>query len=223
MNPSCSILLSTAYLPPIQYISKFLLHDQVIIEKHENYQKQSYRNRCYIYGANGKQCLVIPVKKQHGETLITEAEIDYQMNWRNIHLKSMESAYRLSAFYEYFADDFKGFYEKETRLLFDWNQELLKSVLHLLGIRQEPAVTGFWEKKPDNCCDHRQCIHPKGRLKQPDINFSPLPYQQVFQERYGFIANLSIIDLLFNEGPQALEVMRRSVKGGQGTNSSFIF
>jgi hypothetical protein len=210
IHPS-SILLSTAYLPSIQYITKFLMDTPVFIEKHENYQKQSYRNRCYIYGANGKQCLVIPVKKQHGEkTPITEAEIENQENWRKIHLKSIESAYRLSAFYEYYADDFRDFFEQETTLLFDWNLKLLKTLLHLLGIKQEPLVTDSWVKKPVNCSDFSQSIHPKGILTQPDINFNPAPYQQVFQERYGFIPDLSIIDLLFNEGPEAVTILKRS-------------
>jgi hypothetical protein len=213
MTPSSTILLSTAYLPPVQYVSKFLLDYPVFIEKHENYQKQSYRNRCYIYGANGKQCLVIPIKKQHAEkTPILEVEIDNQYNWQKIHLKSIESAYRLSAFYEYYADDFKTFFKQETKLLFNWNMSLLKTILHLLGIEQEPAVTEFWTEKPDNSYDFRQCINPKARLAQPDINYNPLPYQQVFQERYGFLPNLSIIDLLFNEGPLAIAVLRKSLQ-----------
>jgi hypothetical protein len=213
MISSSSILLSTAYLPPIQYITKFLIDTPVLIEKHENYQKQSYRNRCYIYGANGKQCLVIPVKKQHGEkTPVSEVEIEYKENWQKIHLKSIGSAYRLSAFYEYYADDFKAFYKKETRLLFEWNLDMLFIMLQFLGIQQVPALTYAWEQKPDNRHDFRQGIHPKSRLAQPDMNFTPLPYQQVFQERYGFLPNLSIIDLLFNEGPLAVSVLRKSVK-----------
>jgi len=216
ISPS-SILLSTSYLPPIQYITKFLMDTSVFIEKHENYQKQSYRNRCYIYGANGKQCLVIPVKKLHGDkTPITEVEIDYQENWQKIHLKSIESAYRLSAFYEYYADDFKGFYEKKTRLLYHWNMDLLLIVLQILGVQQLPAMTLAWEKKPDNSYDFRQSINPKSRLVKPDINFTPQPYQQVFQERYGFIPNLSIIDLLFNEGPEAATELKKSVIRDKG-------
>lgn len=206
-----SCLLSTAYLPSAQYCSKFLIFEKVFIEKQESYQKQSFRNRCYIYGANGRQCLVIPVIKNHAEkTPISRVEIDYQSNWQKIHLKSIESAYRLSAFYEYYIDDFKDFYAEETRLLFDWNLLLLKTVLKLLGIQQEPLATETWEKIPDNRIDFRQIIHPKDRLAKPDRDFNPLPYQQVFQDRYGFIANLSIIDLLFNEGPQALEILKKT-------------
>lgn len=213
MIPFSPILLSTAYLPPIQYMAKFLSGSPVLIEKHENYQKQSYRNRCYIYGANGKQCLVIPVKKQHGEkTPIQEVEMDYKMNWQKVHLKSIESAYRLSAFYEYYADDFTAFFEKKTRLLFDWNLDLLNTIMAMIGFAITPALTLSYQSGIEDCLDFRQCISPKERLVRPDAAFKPVPYQQVFQERYGFIPNLSIIDLLFNEGPEALAVLRRSVR-----------
>jgi hypothetical protein len=206
-----NILLSTAYLPPIQYMSKFLPDGPVFIESQENYQKQSYRNRCYIYGANGRQSLVIPVKKQYGEkTQVSAVEIDHSYSWRKIHLKSIESAYRLSAFYEYYADEFRNLYEKETRLLLHWNLELLKTLLHWLGIHKDIVLTETWENRPATCSDFRQHIHPKGRLAQPDEQFIPIPYQQVFQERYGYMPNLSIIDLLFNEGPQAVSVLRKS-------------
>jgi hypothetical protein len=182
----------------------------VIVEKFENYQKQSYRNRCYIYGANGKQCLTIPVKKQHGEkTPITEVEIDYTYNWQTVHLKSIESAYRLSAFYEYYSDDFKAFYQQDTPLLFEWNNNLLQFVLQVIGIPILPEMTTSYNSIRENCLDFRNTIHPKPRLMQPDPAFSAIPYQQVFQERYGFMPNLSIVDLLFNEGPVAVEVLRK--------------
>ena len=212
MIPSSPILLSTAYLPPIQYLSKFFFDVPVFIEKHENYQKQSYRNRCYIYGANGRQCLVIPVKKHHGvKTPIAEVEIDYTENWQKIHLKSFESAYRLSAFYEYYADDFKAFFEAETPLLFDFNFNLLMFMLDLLGVKNAPGLSAHYESGSGNYPDYRQSIHPKERMLKPDPAFLAVAYQQVFQERYGFIPNLSIVDLLFNEGPLAGEIIRRGM------------
>ncbi|MBN1143812.1 MAG: WbqC family protein [Bacteroidales bacterium] len=203
-----SLLLSTAYLPPVQYLSKFLSGNNMLIEKHEHYQKQSYRNRCYIYGANGKQCLVIPVKKMHGDKMpIAEVEIDYVTNWQKIHLKSIESAYRLSAFYEYYADDFSRFYIRKTRFLFDWNMDLLTFLLKAFHITGTPSPTTTFEKNAERIADFRNSIHPKDRLNISDPGFNPLPYQQVFSERYGFISNLSAIDLLFNEGPMAREVL----------------
>ena len=223
MNSNLPILLSTAYLPPVQYITKFITNIPVLIEKHENYQKQSYRNRCYIYGANGKQCLVIPVKKQGLKTPVSEAEIDNRYGWQKNHLKSIESAYRLSAFYEYYADDFRRFYEKECRFLFTLNMELLQLILSLMRIQNDPDITKSWESIPINCMDYRQSIHPKVRLALPDDDFNPQPYQQVFQERHGFIPNLSVIDLLFNEGPLAADILKQSLQVGSGSSSSSSF
>jgi hypothetical protein len=209
MASSSTILLSTAYLPPVQYIGKFLAADTIYIEKHENFQKQSYRNRCYIYGANGRQCLVIPVKKTHGEkTPIAEVEIDYQKAWQKIHLKSIQSAYHTSPFYEYYADDFNIFFQERIVHLFEWNFQLLYYILRTLNMTVNVKVTHAYEKKPADYNDLRQSIHPKKRLHKTDKYFACIPYVQVFQERYGFIPNLSIIDLLFNEGPNARNVLK---------------
>ena len=206
------MLLSTAYLPPVQYISKLTSGD-VIIEKHENFQKQSYRNRCYIYGANGIQCLVIPVKKLHGaKTPITAVEIDYTSPWQKIHLKSIQSAYQTSPFYEYYADDFNALYDEMPGRLFDLNFRLLQYVMKQIGLKPDISFTETFEKMPSDLDDFRQSIHPKPRLNQPDENFIAAPYQQVFQERYGFLPNLSIIDLLFNEGPNTLQIIQLSMK-----------
>lgn len=207
-----SLLLSTAYLPPVQYLSKFLGGKDILIEKHEHYQKQSYRNRCYIYGANGRQCLVIPVKKLHGDKMpIADVEIDYVTNWQKIHLKSIESAYRLSAFYEYYADVFNNFYMRKTRFLFDWNMEMLTFLIKAFNIPCTPLPTTNFEKNTECEVDFRNSIHPKERLNKPDPGFKPVAYQQVFSERNGFIPNLSAIDLLFNEGPVAIDILKKTL------------
>jgi hypothetical protein len=207
------ILLSTAYLPPIQYISKFLMDDHILIENHENFQKQSYRNRCYIYGANGKQCLVVPVKKRHGEKMpISKVEIDYTENWRKNHLKAIESAYRLSPFYEYYADEIEALYAPKIPGLVDWNQQFLHTVLGFLGIGASFRLTEDYQHFPAPFADFRQSVHPKNRLNKPDDSFKAVPYLQVFGDRFGFIPNLSIIDLLFNEGSQAKEVLKKTIE-----------
>jgi hypothetical protein len=213
MIPGPHALLSTAYLPPVQFISKFFVYHRIYIEKHENYQKQSYRNRCCIYGANGKQCLVIPVIKLHGKKMpVTEVAIDYTTNWQKIHLKSIESAYRLSPFYEYYADDFLAIYDQKIPLLFDWNMKLLKTILNLLKNDVIPEETTAWIPADTHYPDYRQSINPKKRLTEPDTSFEPIPYQQVFREKFGFIPNLSIIDLLFNEGPETKAILLRSIR-----------
>lgn len=206
------ILLSTAYLPPVQYMSKFLLDPQVKIERFENYQKQSYRNRCYIYGANGIQCLSIPVKKNHGEkTIITDVMIDYTCNWQKIHMKSLESAYRLSPFFEYYADELMDIYREKVPSLFDWNLRLLEILLGLLNMKTKPEITASWEPLAEEKGDYRQSIHPKKRLNKSDALFNPQPYQQVFQDRFDFIPNLSIVDLLFNEGAESLNLLGNTI------------
>jgi len=189
------------------------LNGYVVVEKHENCQKQTYRNRCYIYGANGLQCLVIPVKKLHGEkTPINDVEIDYTSNWHKIHLKSIQSAYQTSPFYEYYADEFNALYIEMPGRLFELNLRFLEYILKQLSVKTRFQMTEAFEKMPADRYDYRLCIHPKLRLNKPDETFTPVPYQQVFKERYGFLPNLSIIDLLFNEGPNALQILKLSCK-----------
>jgi len=165
------------------------------------------------------QSLIIPIKKLHCEKMpVSEVEIDFTMNWKRIHLKSIESAYRLSAFYEYYADDIIEAYKYEIPLLFDWNVHLLNVILKLCGINKKPAVTMEW--KTNAGFDFRQSINPKKRLSGHHPLFLPVPYQQVFSERSGFLPNLSIIDLLFNEGPQTLTLLKNSRPPSEGRPSS---
>ncbi len=203
-------LLSSAYLGPIQYFSKFLLFKEIRIEQWEHYQKQSYRNRCYIYGANGRQCLVIPVvHEQNSKIPIRDVKIDYSNPWQKIHWKSIESAYRHSPYFSYFFDMLLPYYDSnhQIRFLFDFNLELLNVLLKILKIENNPLLTEKYDKQPSDYTDYRQSIHPKKRLIQHDPLFKCNKYPQVFQEKYGFLGNLSIIDLLFNEGGHARDVM----------------
>jgi hypothetical protein len=152
------------------------------------------------------------VKKLHGEkTPIAAVEIDYSSPWQKIHLKSIQSAYQTSPFYEYYADDFNSLYNEMPEKLFDLNHRLLGYFLTQMSLGSHLHFTEVFEKSPGDLSDFRQSIQPKPRLNKPDKNFIPVPYQQVFQERYGFLPNLSIIDLLFNEGPNALQVIKLSM------------
>ena len=207
-------ILSTGYLGSIRYFSKFLLHAEIVIEQWENYQKQSYRNRCYIYGANGMQCLVIPVcKKSRIKMLIRDVTIDYSKSWQKIHWKSIESDYRLSPCFEFYEDGFIRFFEKgyQKKYLFDLNKELTEVLLNVLKIPMKLNFTSRFEKTVDATADYRESINPKKRLSKPDPYFINQPYQQVFENKHGFLDNLSIIDLLFNEGGHARDVQERSV------------
>ncbi len=222
MSQTGKAILTTTYLGPVQYYSKFLLHAEVEIEQWENYQKQSYRNRCYIYGANGRQCLVIPVCRQPDlKTPIRDITIDYSKAWQKVHWKSIESAYRLSPWYEYYEEEFIRFYEKSfhPKFLFDLNAGLTGVILGLLKISVHPGYTNAYVKKAAGKADYRESIHPKKRLSKPDPYFRMHPYPQVFDSKYGFIPGLSIIDLLFNEGGHARDVLcgmvREEVNGNR--------
>ena len=200
-----TVLLSTAYLPNIQYFSKLLTHAEPIIEVWDTYQKQSYRNRAAIYGANGKQDLVIPVKKPHGNSTKTrDILLDYDMPWNQVHWKAISSAYKHSPFFEIFEPELAPVYFKKLKFLLDWNFLLLETIIQMTGTSVFRTTSTEYIKDPGRgTLDFRESIHPKERLQKPDPDFAPVPYFQVFSHKHGFIANLSFIDLLFNEGPQA--------------------
>ncbi len=205
------ILLSTAYLAPIQHYSKFFLPGSVYIEKHENFIKQTYRNRCIIYGANGPVVLSIPViRGSFHKVFIRDLKIDYATSWQNMHFRSIESAYKSSPFYEFYIDDLRSFYTSKIRFLFDYNRKIQEIILDFLDVEQEilytdefvnPSVAGLW--------DYREKINPKKVIDDP--HFKCLEYTQVFSSKHGFIPNLSIIDLLFNLGPATSDYLRSSV------------
>jgi hypothetical protein len=205
-------LLSISYLGPVQYFTKFLLHRKQIVERFDHYTKQTYRNRCHIMGANRILPLSIPVLKGPAhKTYLRDVRIDNDKKWQNLHWRSIESAYRHSPFFEYYLDEFLPFYERPCVFLFDFNRSLLEVVLRALEINNPIRVTGeFVDDPPAEYDDYRELIHPKRDLSE-DPFFVPAAYQQVFAERLGFGANLSIIDLLFNEGPNARSVLEQSI------------
>lgn len=207
-----TIVLSTSYFGPVQWYSKFLGHDVVIIEKAENYSRQSFRNRCDIYSANGKITLSVPVVKgsSKDKKKIHEIEIDYSENWQKNHLKAIESAYRNSPFFAFFIDDIVAVLVKQYQFLWDLNLNIIHVVMSHLELENQPGFTTEFHDNFDNANDYRSGIHPKKRLKKPDKLFLPKKYKQVFDEKHGFIPNLSILDLLFNEGPNAHEILRQS-------------
>lgn len=197
------VLLSTAYLPPIQYFTKILKYDDILIEAHENFIKQTYRNRCNIYGANGMISLTIPVKRNVSKIVIKDLLIDYSTNWRKLHWKSIESAYNSSPFFEYYADDYFPFYQKEYKYLLDYNCDIQEIVMDNLGIIKKLNFTNEYQfPKGLLIDDFREKIQPKKSFQ--DYDFKIQKYNQVFIDKHGFIPNLSILDLIFNEGPNAI-------------------
>lgn len=188
-----SNIFPTAYLPSIHYISLFLKTEQPKIELFETYQKQSCRTRCKVMTANGVQTLTVPVVKVNGNhTLTKDIEIDYKESWQQIHLRCLESAYRKSAYFDYYFPYFEKIYRERFRTLVEMNDYCLKVILKLLKVKKEYLYTEDFEKITDDY-DYRVSLS-----KEKDIEIKP--YYQVFADRHGFISNLSVIDLLFNEG-----------------------
>ncbi len=204
-----SALFSIAYFPPIQYYSKMLLFNNIRVEQHENFPKQSFRNRCYIYGANGLQALHLPVVKgRSNKTKTRDIRLSYNENWQKNHWKSIESAYRSSPFFEFFEDEFSIFYSKHFDFLLDFNLQIINVLNKNLGI--SPTIELSTEfQATSQFPDFRDFIHPKKDFSE-DNTFHPSPYQQVFSQKHGFIANLSILDLLCNLGAHANDYLKTS-------------
>ena len=189
--------LSSTYFGPVQWYQKLHRHTRCFIEQHDSFAKQTYRNRCIIATANGTLPLTIPVERAHpaqgnGKTLMCDIRISDHANWRHVHWNALVSAYGDSPFFEYYADDLRPFYEKRWDYLFDFNLETTFKMCELLDI--EPCIlsTESFEKTVDGA-DFREAIHPKHPQADPD--FVPRSYYQ---------ANLSSLDLLFNEGNEAV-------------------
>ena len=219
-------LLTTAYFPPISYfaaiaeemeglvrikgedrksiLSSPLSPSIIYIEACENYQKQSYRNRCHFYAADGIQSLSFPILHE-GNTHkrpIMEVKIDYSKPWVMQHKRAIVSAYRTSAYFEYYQDELFAILDSKPEKLIDLNTRLLEFFLEKTGIKAQVQMTESYGQ--EGCEDLREAIHPK----RPDTILQKLklgkPYFQVFAEKHGFIPNLSIMDLLFNEGPDSI-------------------
>lgn len=198
------ILLNTAYLPPIGYLAKIISAETIILEAYENYIKQSYRNRCEIYGANGKLQLVVPVKKISGSKIpILDLEIDYSTAWKRNHIISIESAYRSSPFFEFYFDDLISVFSKQYKYLFEFNKDLLTVMLSLLNINRDIKLSDNYSSLGESSAfDFRESFHPK-KKKNVESKKTENIYLQVFDEKHGFIKDLSIIDLIFNLGPES--------------------
>lgn len=206
-------ILSTAYLPPIQYMAKLVDHLSVEIEIYESYAKQSYRNRCVILSCNGPLALSVPVVKVNGNnTLTKDVEIDYSTNWQKVHWKAIESAYRNSAYFDFVGDILSPFYSRKEELLIDFNNKLLIEILNFMGCDKSIGFSNDFVKDYHGLIDDfRDKIHPKAKSQNVDPQFEPIEYFQVFTDKLDFQPNLSIIDLLFNEGLSALDIVNQSI------------
>ncbi|MEI6682746.1 MAG: WbqC family protein [Bacteroidota bacterium] len=199
------ILIETAYLPPVGYMSELILSGDILFEVYETYHKQTYRNHCVIYGPNGEQKLTIPVIKVNGNhTLTKDIRISDHQPWQKIHWRSIYTAYNNSPFFLYYQDELIPFFEKRFEFLADFNMELLQAILRLIHCSCRTGLTGLYEKRPSGITDLRNGII----AGKPHVMKSFPPYVQVFEPRHGFIQGLSILDALFNLGPETAEYLK---------------
>lgn len=206
-----NILLSSAYFPPIQYFTKLLQFEKVFIDQHENFTKQTYRNRCEIPGANGPVALIVPVVKgREKKVKIKDLRISYDTDWQRNHWRTIFSAYNSSPFFEFYKDDIYLFFIKRRKFLLELNMEIHQTLCELLEIENAPVLTTGFEELPENTLNFRETFSPKKQKSGPDLFFRPQEYTQVFSGKFGFIPNLSILDLLFNEGPNSYNILEQS-------------
>ena len=197
------IIYPTSF-PNIAHFCAIVSMESVYFEVSDNYQKQSYRNRTEIYGANGKLALTTPVSyTQKHRQLYRDVKIANEEQWQMLHLKSLQSAYSMSPFFEYYIDDLMPLFEDQFDYILDFNLKCFDTIINSLQLDIHPKHTSFFEIEPTGKTDFRKLV--KRNFKAQSLQ----PYTQVFTEKHGFIPNLSILDLLFNEGPNAEMYLKR--------------
>ncbi len=210
-----TVLLQTTYFGPVQWYQKLHRYDHCLIEQHDSYQKQTYRNRCVIATANGLQALTVPVESDPSRVgdkcEVKDIRISDHNQWRRVHWNALQSAYSESPFFEYYADDIHPFFEKKYDFLVDFNEAIRQTICDLIDIHPQVSyTTEYFSAENTELCtlnaelitDFRAVIHAKHPL--PDADFTAKKYWQVFQHKHGFLSNLSVLDLLFCMGPEAV-------------------
>lgn len=194
---------STAYFPCISYMAAFLNDEDPVIEIHDTYQKQTYRNRFKVLTSNGVQTLSVPVRKIHGEHIETgDALISYDDPWQQIHRRCLESAYKSSPYFEHYYSYISPIFKSRPERLIDLNDKIMEVLLKMLKADKSIVHTQTYEKEVPS--DFRNLFNSKKQSDNQVIN----PYYQVFNYKFDFIADLSILDLLFNEGPESVNYLR---------------
>lgn len=200
-----TVLLQSSYLPPIAWISELKRADKVIIECCDHYQKQTYRTRSKILTGQGVMDLGVPVLKTGEKMVMKNVEISYKEEWQHLHWRAFESSYGSSPFFEYYQDDFAPFYEDKVDKLLTLNNGLLEVILEELNIKKDISYSDEYFPldviEREGIVDLREAFSPK---KENERDLLIKPYYQVFAEKYGFVKGLSIVDLLFNMGPESV-------------------
>lgn len=197
-----NVLLPVFYLPPISWFSVFLdPENEVTFEQYESFPKQTYRNRTNIYGANGKLSLVIPIN-HIGKREIKDTEISYREDWLKIHWKSIKNVYQGSAYFEYYEDKFEVLYEKKEKFLLDFNLKSIDIIQKILKTEKAQSLNQEYIKNPSEI-NFREKFSTK-----VETEFEMEEYYQTFTDKYGFLKDLSILDLICNKGPESVTYLK---------------
>lgn len=188
------------YFGPVSYFSELMLQANYNFEIYENFRKQTYRNRCYIQGANGKLRLAIPIEHD-GKRLMKDIKVSDESNWQKEHYKSLTSAYKSSPYFEYYEDDLIPIFESKDKFLVDLNSKTIEFISQKLKLNLKIDLTHSYSETEE--IDFRNRFNAK---KEPDLKSFPT-YTQVFSERFSFMPDLSILDLLFNKGPKSVDYL----------------
>lgn len=200
------------YNGPINYFTRLVREERITLEQYEHYTKQTYRNRFRIMGPNGIMTLSVPVKKKPGvKNLMRDIGVDDDTPWNKIHWRSLVASYASSPFFELMRDELSPFYHRRFKFLIDLNEGLMSTTLGLLGL-DIPVDLSAGFSNGDNMEALTSPFHAKKPVRDTDPAFEPPVYHQVFAERFGFVPNLSILDLLFNTGPDAYRLMSRAFR-----------
>ncbi len=197
-----TLILHPTYFSPIAHYIALANNTNLIFEVQDNYQKQTYRTRCSIYGANGKQMLTVPIQHPVQRKLTKDIQIDDSFAWQKQHIKSLQSAYRSSPFFEYYEDDILTLFDKKEKFLLDFNFQAQETIAELLPLEFSFSKTEAYNKVYNELEDLRFLADAKSQR-----HYGLAEYIQVFSDKHGFIENLSILDLLFMEGPNALNYL----------------
>ena len=197
------ILIHPNYFPNIYQFIQIIKAKNILFEVSDNYQKQTFRNRTYIYGANGKLGLFIPVIHTHkNRELFKDVKISYESNWMDLHLKSLQSAYRSYPYFEYFEDDFIKLYSEKEKFLVDFNIKCIKLISNLLDLDLDFKISNEYVEKTNDIIDLRDLSNARKEKK-----IETPKYIQVFESKHGYLNNLSILDLIFSEGKNSVLLM----------------